>query len=99
MEAVKTGAGREAAHEAIKEHAVQVAKDMRTGKVSHNDLFTRLGADARLGLSTEAFEKLVEQGRTNMGDAPQQVDYFVERVGKLTSAHPEAAAYQPGAIL
>ena len=30
---------------------------------------------------------------------PEQVDYFVERVGKLVAAHPEAAAYQPGAIL
>jgi hypothetical protein len=34
-----------------------------------------------------------------MGDAPEQVDYFVERVGKLVAAHPEAAAYEPGAIL
>jgi adenylosuccinate lyase len=99
MEAVKTGSGREAAHEAIKEHAVQVAKDMRTGKVANNDLFARLSADDRLGLGTDAFEKLTAQGRSNMGDAPEQVDYFVERVGKLTAAHPEAAAYQPGDIL
>ena len=99
MEAVKTGSGREAAHEAIKEHAVQVAKDMRTGKVANNDLFARLSADDRLDLGTDAFEKLTAQGRTNMGDAPEQVDYFVERVGKLTAAHPEAAAYHPGDIL
>jgi len=99
MEAVKTGSGREAAHEAIKEHAVQVAKDMRTGKVAHNDLFSRLAADSRLGLGADAFDKLTEHGRNNMGDAPQQVDYFVERVGKLSTAYPEAAAYQPGDIL
>lgn len=99
MEAVKTGAGREAAHEAIKEHAVQVAKDMRTGKVAQNDLFSRLAADSRLGLGADAFEKLTTHGRNNTGDAPQQVDFFVERIGKLSAVHPEAAAYQPGSIL
>jgi len=99
MEAVKTGAGRESAHEAIKEHAVAVAKDMRTGKVTHNDLFARLAADTRLGLNADALTALVSQGRANAGDAPQQVDYFIERVSKLAAEHPEAAAYQPGAIL
>jgi adenylosuccinate lyase len=99
MEAVKTGAGREAAHEAIKEHAVQVAKDMRTGKITHNTLFSRLAADERLGLKAEAFEKLVEQGRANAGDAGEQVDHFAARVSVLTMAHPDAAAYEPGSIL
>lgn len=99
MEAVKAGAGREAAHEAIKEHAVQVAKDMRTGKVSHNDLFSRLAADERLGLRPEAFDSLVAQGKANAGDAPEQVDYFVKRVGGLAAQFPEGAEYQPGSIL
>jgi adenylosuccinate lyase len=42
MEAVKSGAGREAAHEAIKEHAVAVSVDLRKGTISQNDLVQRL---------------------------------------------------------
>ena len=99
MEAVKAGAGREAAHEAIKEHAVAVARDLRTGKVSHNDLLARLAADSRLGLGADALQAVVAHGRANSGDAPAQVDHFVGRVQALLARHPEAAAYEPGAIL
>lgn len=99
MEAVKTGAGREAAHEAIKEHAVAVARDMRTGKVSHNDLLARLAADERLGLQADALDAVVAHGKANSGDAPEQVDHFVSRVAELTAQHPDAAAYEPGSIL
>lgn len=99
MEAVKTGAGREGAHEAIKEHAVAVARDMRTGKVSTNDLFTRLAADPRLGLTPSHFEAIFEKGRANSGDAAAQVEDFATRVATIAAKHPEAATYQPGDIL
>jgi len=99
MEAVKAGAGREAAHEAIKEHAVAVARDMRTGKVSHNDLLARLASDERLGLKADALNAVVAHGKANSGDAPEQVDHFVARVAALTAQHPDAAAYEPGSIL
>ena len=48
MAAVRAGAGREEAHEAIKEHAVAVALEMREQGRATNDLLDRLGADARL---------------------------------------------------
>ena len=48
MAAVRNGVGREEAHEAIKEHAVGVALEMRQG-LAENDLFDRLAADDRLG--------------------------------------------------
>jgi adenylosuccinate lyase len=99
MEAVKAGAGREAAHEAIKEHAVAVAVDLRSGTVSHNDLLQRLGNDSRLGLSAKALERVVAQGRENSGDAAAQVDAFCAHVSEIMKRHPDAAAYQPGAIL
>ncbi|MDO4716450.1 MAG: adenylosuccinate lyase, partial [Propionibacteriaceae bacterium] len=57
MAAVRKGVGREAAHEAIKEHAVAVALDMRRGNPS-NDLFARLAADERLGLSRPELDAL-----------------------------------------
>ena len=40
MAAVRRGRGREAAHEAIKEHAVAVALEMRESGRADNDLST-----------------------------------------------------------
>ncbi len=99
MEAVKAGAGREAAHEAIKEHAVATAKDLRTGQVSQNDLFQRLAADARLGLSEAQLKTIFENGRANAGDAGAQVGMFAGKVEALAARYPGAAQYQPGQIL
>jgi adenylosuccinate lyase len=99
MEAVKSGAGRETAHEVIKEHAVQVAKDMRTGKVRENDLLARLVADERLTLTAADMQRIVAAGKNNTGDAPQQVDAFCARVEAIAKDYPEAAAYAPGVIL
>ena len=50
MEAVKNGAGREDAYEAIKEHAISAVKDLRSGKIKENDLPVRLAGDKRIGL-------------------------------------------------
>jgi adenylosuccinate lyase len=99
MQAVKAGAGREGAHEAIKEHAVAVAREMRGGQVSRNDLFDRLAADARLGLSREALAAALEGGRNNAGDAGAQVDHFAQRVAAIVKRIPQASDYTPGSIL
>lgn len=99
MEAVKSGAGREAAHEAIKEHAVAVVRDLRDGKTNRNDLFERLAADKRLSLSRQQMEQIMAHGRANSGDATTQVATFCERVAGIARQHPEAAAYRPGMIL
>jgi adenylosuccinate lyase len=99
MEAVKAGAGREGAHEAIKEHAVAVARDMRAGKVGVNDLFDRLAGDKRLGLTAEQFAAVFEHGRANSGDAGPQVDSFAAKVDALAAKNPAAARYEPGVIL
>ena len=45
MAAVKAGVGREIAHEAIKEHAVAVALELREKAVEGNDLLDRLAAE------------------------------------------------------
>ncbi|WLA51440.1 lyase family protein [Bradyrhizobium elkanii] len=99
MEAVKKGAGREGAHEAIKEHAVAAIGDLRTGKIVQNDLLQRLAADKRLGLSAAELQHVLDQGRANSGDAGAQVDFFAEQVEALAKAKPEAASYAPGTIL
>lgn len=99
MESVKKGAGREGAHEAIKEHAVAAIRDLRSGKIVRNDLLQRLAADQRLGLSEAELQRVLDQGRANSGDAGAQVDHFARQVEALAHAKPEAASYTPYAIL
>ena len=99
MEAVKHGAGRETAHEAIKEHAVAAIKDLRTGKIVQNDLLIRLANDERLGLNESELQAVLAQGRANSGDAVAQVHHFAGQVDALAKAMPGAADYAPGAIL
>jgi adenylosuccinate lyase len=98
MAAVRNGVGREAAHEAIKEAAVGTALDMRRGQAD-NDVFARLGADPRLGLTEEQLASLVAEPITFTGAAVDQVQTVVRRVAEVTARYPEAASYSPGAIL
>jgi adenylosuccinate lyase len=98
MTAVRNGVGREEAHAAIKEHAVAVALEMRQGK-AENDLFERLAADSRLGLSRDQIEALVADPIEFTGAARDQVTTVVRRVEAALGTDPEAAAYVPGAIL
>ncbi|MEU8000501.1 adenylosuccinate lyase [Catellatospora sp. NPDC049111] len=97
--AVKKGVGRETAHEAIKEHAVAVALAMRERGQADNDLFDRLAADARLGLSRAEIDALVADRSAFVGAASAQVAAIVAQVEKIAAQHPAAAAYTPGAIL
>ncbi|RNL60434.1 adenylosuccinate lyase [Nocardioides marmoriginsengisoli] len=98
MTAVRNGVGREEAHEAIKEHAVGVALEMRQG-LAVNDLFDRLAADTRLGLTREQIAALVADPIEFTGAAVAQVQAVVRQIEKVVAADPAAAAYSPGAIL
>lgn len=99
MEAVKAGVGRETAHQAIKEHALATVKALREGTVRHNDLIDRLAGDSRLGLGRDQLAGIVSRGHQQAGAAREQTAAFAAAVRKLEDAHPEAAAYTPGAIL
>ena len=98
MAAVRGGVGREAGHEAIKEHAVAVALEMREGRTD-NDLLDRLAADPRLGLGRDRVDALVAEPITFTGAAVAQTQAVCRRVADVAARHPEAAAYTPGAIL
>jgi adenylosuccinate lyase len=98
MAAVRKGVGREVGHEAIKEAAVGVALDMRQGQ-AENDVFDRLAADERLGMTREEIDGLVAEPIEFTGAAVAQTRAVVARVEALAAAHPAAAAYTPGAIL
>ena len=99
MAAVKKGVGRESAHEAIKEHAVSVALGMREVGAARNDLFDRLAADPRLGLSADELAAVVDDRLSFTGAAAAQIAAVVAAVGDLVAKNPEAAAYRPAAIL
>jgi adenylosuccinate lyase len=98
MAAVRQGVGREQAHEAIKQHAVAVALDLRQGHDT-NDLFDRLAADERLGMAASDLGSLLSEPLSFTGNAREQVAAFVRQVGELVARFPDAAGYQPAAIL
>ena len=64
-----------------------------------NDVFDRLAADERLGLTEQQLASLVADPITFTGAAVDQVQAVVRRVDEVAQAHPEAAAYTPGDIL
>jgi len=98
MAAVRSGVGRETAHEVIKEHAVLVALAMReTGAA--NDLLDRLAADERLGVSRAELDDALADPLDLTGTARLQVATLAARVADVAAAHPEAAAYSPGLVL
>src|SRR4051794_16725500 len=73
MGAIRAGVGREAAHEAIKEHSVGVALAMRESGQLDNDLAARLAADDRLPLSRKQLNALMADPLSFTGVAVQQV--------------------------
>jgi adenylosuccinate lyase len=98
MAAVRNGVGREAAHEAIKEAAVGTALAMRQGQAA-NDVFAKLAADDRLGLTAEQLQSLVAEPITFTGAALAQTQAVCRQVAEVVGRHPAAATYQPGSIL
>ena len=97
MEAVKNGAGRETAHEAIKEHALAAAKALRSG--GDADLIGRLASDKRVGLGKKQLQKILSENNRFVGAAPDQVDAFVDETRALARRHKGSADYKPGKLL
>jgi adenylosuccinate lyase len=100
MEAVKAGAGRETAHEAIKEHALAAAKALRSGGGAGDaDLLARLAGDRRIGLGKKHLAAILSESHRFVGSAPNQVDAFVDEVKPLARKFKYAADYRPGKLL
>jgi len=97
--AVRHGVGRETAHEAIKEHSVAVALQMRETGRTDNDLLDRLAADPRLGVTRAELEAAIADPIELAGTAGQQVATLAAEIEKLAAAHPDAANYHPGPVL
>jgi adenylosuccinate lyase len=99
VSAVRAGVGRETAHEIIKSHAVAVAVQMREKGVEGNDLFDRLAADSRLGLSALDLQSLVADPASFTGAARTQVRAVVAAVEAALASDASAASYEPEPIL
>jgi adenylosuccinate lyase len=99
MAAVRRGVGREAAHEAIKQHAVTVALQLREKGSDRNELFDRLAADSRLGLPAAELQALLAEPLSFTGAARAQVAAVVAAVDAVLATEPDAARYSPEPIL
>ncbi|MFA5264873.1 MAG: adenylosuccinate lyase [Opitutaceae bacterium] len=97
MEAVKNGAGRETAHDAIKEHALAAAKALRSG--GDADLLGRIATDRRVGLGKKHLQSILSENNRFVGAAADQVDAFVDEVKPLARRYKGAADYQPAKLL
>jgi adenylosuccinate lyase len=105
MLAVQAGVGRETAHEAIKQHAVEVALAMRErgpgadSSKRDNDLIARLAGDPRLGLELPVLERALLQPISFTGAAFEQAHAFVHEVELRLRERPGADAYRPEPML
>lgn len=95
---VRTGIGREQAHELIRDHAVAAALAMRQ-QGTDNDLIERLAADEQVPLSAAELQALLGQTIELTGLAGEQVATVVADIEVLVAQTPQAAVYQPGGIL
>lgn len=99
MAAVRSGVGREVAHEVIKEHAVAVALQMREQGSEGNDLIERLAADTRLGLNREQLQAAMGEPLTFIGNARSQTAAFAQAVEGIAARYPSGASYKGQEIL
>lgn len=98
--AVAAGMGREAAHAAIKDHAVFATLARRAGSTGPDtDLLARLADDEAFPLDRPALDALLADPVALAGVAGDQVDAFVSRAEALAAEHPDAASYDPAPIL
>jgi adenylosuccinate lyase len=96
MASIKAGVGREVAHEAIKEHSVAAALNLRNG--GENNLLDAIAADSRIPFDRAALDDLIGAPLDFAGDARAQVARIVKRIEAITSANNSAAQYTPHSI-
>ena len=99
MHAVRSGMGRETAHELIKEHAVATALAMREGAAEGQQLFERLGADDRFPGTSRELAAMGADATLLLGRIDGQIDQFVAAVKQRVAKDPGAASYSGQEIL
>ncbi|MEC8284563.1 MAG: adenylosuccinate lyase, partial [SAR324 cluster bacterium] len=99
MAAVRKGGGREQLHYCIKQHALQVAEELRSGIRSENNLLQRLAEDPALPLDLPELQLLLTDSERLVGSAPEQVNTFLKRVARLVFEHPSSRVIKPEPLL
>lgn len=89
MDAVKAGGDRQELHEAIREHSMEAARQVKEfGRP--NDLVDRIADDPRFGLTRKQILESMEPSRF-VGRAPEQTEaFFREFVDPILDANKEA---------
>lgn len=95
--AVKSGMGREAAHEIIKTHTMNAAAARRQG--TGHDAWDALAHDAEFPLDAEQIQAAVGEVTQLTGRAGTQIDNVAAEVARLAERYPDAASYVPGSLL
>ncbi|MCQ3807140.1 MAG: adenylosuccinate lyase [Acidimicrobiaceae bacterium] len=90
-ETVAAGLGREEAHQLIKSHAVAAVLARRDG-TGGPSFIERLAADGRVPLDAAAIHGCLADINDFVGTASIQVGRVAERVERIVSKHPQAAA-------
>ena len=96
MASVKSGMGREDAHQVIKEISLMAIDEIRQG--GQNTFLARLASDNRIPLDQRALEDLISAPLEFAGLAQEQCEAVIAKVLEITKANPEAASYKPSAI-
>lgn len=99
MEAVRRGAGRETAHEAILQHSMATAQALRAGQGNACALLDLLAGDPRLPLTRADLDRICADESVFIGAAAEQADAFAAAARQRAAAVPGAAAVQAGPIL
>ncbi len=90
VQAVARGGDRQAAHETIRKHSMDVVHALRAGGAK-NDLFDRLAKDKSLGLPASALKSAGDPSKYT-GRAPEQVKEFLAEVIQPILAGESATA-------
>lgn len=89
MDAVKAGGDRQELHEAIREHSMEAARQVKElGKP--NDLVDRIAGDSRFGLTKEQILAVMEPSRFTGRAAGQTEEFFRDYVDPVLEANQDA---------
>ncbi len=91
MHAVRSGMGRESAHEIIKEHAVAAALQMREGAGDGRVLLQRLADDQRFPGEMTQITSISDGAASNLGTIDRQIAAFCHEVDKVQAGRSEAS--------
>lgn len=89
MHAVRSGLGREEAHELIKEHAVASALEMRKGGQGGAALLEKLGEDSGFPGRRSELELMIADPAALLGTVHSQVKRFCGQVADLQAQSPQ----------